>query len=310
MAQQASQIYSSNFDRTSKENRWYYKDLGAHLPAVSRKLLEGYSQIPSEDVDSHVYKMRDILWDYAPYPCIGEFKFLTLNLPLHPKYPAMLQLLAPTASNPSPKFLDLGCCVGQELRALAHFGKVPSEDLYGSDINGSFLSTSYDLFKDKSRFKGTLVPADIFSQSIFDAGGPFENWEGNFTVIHAGLFLHLFNIQQQVEVCKTIIKLLSDQPGALFLGEMVGCLGGGERGGGKDFKFWKQGEERKQFLHDGESFKALWDEVAKMTSTEGMWKVEGKFKVREKEADGEGSKGCAFFVGEGIGWLTFSVERK
>ncbi|KAH7379861.1 hypothetical protein BKA64DRAFT_648169 [Cadophora sp. MPI-SDFR-AT-0126] len=295
MAQQAFTSYSSNFDRNSKENRWYYKDLGNHLPAVSRKLLEEYSQIPAEDVDSHVYKMRDILWDHAPYPCVGEFKFLTLNLPLHP--------------NPSPKFLDIGCCVGQELRALAHFGKVPSENLYGSDINGSFLSTSTNLFMDKATFKGTLVPTDIFSPNLFAFGGSFENWEGRFTVIHAGLFLHLFNLQQQIEVCKTIIKLLSCQPGSLFLGEMVGCRGGGERGGGKDTKFWKNGEERKQFLHDEGSFKAMWDDVAKMTSTAGMWKVEGKFTPREKEADEAGSKGCAFFVGEGIGWFTFSVER-
>ncbi|PVH83973.1 hypothetical protein DL98DRAFT_569337 [Cadophora sp. DSE1049] len=309
MAQQASSPDSSKLDRTSKENRWYYKDLTNHLPAVSRRLLEEYSQIPGEDVDSHVYKMRDILWDHAPYPCIGEFKFLTLNLPLHPKYPAMLKLLTPTPSNPSPKFLDIGCCVGQELRALAHFGEVPSDNLYGTDINGSFLSTSYGLFKDKTSFEGTLVPANIFSPGLLDVGGPFETWERSFTVIHAGLFLHLFNLQQQTEVCKTVIKLLSCQSGSLFLGEMVGCRGGGERGEGKDVKFWKQGEEREQFLHDEESFKAMWDEVAEMTSTIGMWKTQSKFTPREKEAEGEGSRGCAFFVGEGIGWLTFSVER-
>lgn len=250
-----------------------------------------------------------MLWDHAPYPCIGEFKFITLNLPLHPKYPAILQLLTSTVSSPGPKFLDIGCCVGQELRALAHFSKIPSEYLYGTDINGSFLTTAYDLFKDRSTFEGTLVQADIFQSGLFDAGGAFEAWEGRFTVIHAGLFLHLFNLQQQIEVCKMVTKLLSGRPGSIFLGEMVGCRGGGERGEGKDVKFWKQGEERKQFLHDEESFKAMWDEVAEMTSTIDMWKVESKFTPREKEADGNGSKGCAFFVGEGIGWLTFSVKR-
>ena len=90
---------------------------------------------------------------------------------------------------------------------------------------------------------------------------------------------------------------------------MVGCFGGGEGCEGTDVKFWKQGEERKQFLHDEESFKAMWDEVAEMTSTAGMWEVESKFTQKGKEADGEGSKGCAFFVGEGIGWLTFSGEK-
>ncbi|KAH7327067.1 hypothetical protein BKA65DRAFT_405529 [Rhexocercosporidium sp. MPI-PUGE-AT-0058] len=287
----------ARLDHTSRENRWYYKDLTNNLPSISRKLLEEYSQVPSEEVFSHVYRMRDILWDHAPYPCVGEFKFLTLNLPLHPKYPTMLQLLTPSPTKPSPKFLDIGSCVAQELRALAHFGKVPSENLYGTDINGSFLSTSYDLFKDRAKFKGTLVATDIFSPTLLDTNGPFETWKGMFTVIHAGLFLHLFSLQQQIDVCKTIIKLLSNQSGAMFLGEMVGCSGSGERSEGKGF------------LHDEESFKAMWDEVAEMTSTVGMWQVESRFTPRKKEADGEGSKGYAFFVGEGIGWLTFSVER-
>ncbi len=128
-------------------------------------------------------------------------------------------------------------------------------------------------------------------------------------MIHTGLFLHLFNREQQLEVCKIIVKLLDGQPGALYLGEMVGCKGGGERGGGQKTKFWKEGEERKQYLHDEESFARLWDEVANLTSTQGLWKVESKFKLREEGADEGGSKGCAFFVGEGIGWLTFSVQR-
>lgn len=83
-----------------------------------------------------------------------------------------------------------------------------------------------------------------------------------------------------------MIKLLSTQLGAMFLGEMVGCQGSGKRGEGEDVKFWKKGEERKQFLHDEDSFKAMWDEVAEMTSTVGMWKVESKLKLREKEGMG------------------------
>lgn len=57
MEQQAAPPDPSKLDRSSKENRWYYKDLTSHLPAMSRKLLEEYSQIPAEDVDSHVYKV-------------------------------------------------------------------------------------------------------------------------------------------------------------------------------------------------------------------------------------------------------------
>lgn len=210
-----------------------------------------------------------------------------------------------SSSNAQPtEFLDLGCCVAQELRALAHAG-VYSEQLYGSDLNPHFLATSYDLFKDKDSFKGELVPADVFSTSLFDES--FRGWENKFGVIHAGLFLHLFSWEQQIAVCCTIVKLLDRSSGSLFLGEMVGCAGGGERNEGKGTKFWKKGGERRQFLHDGQSFKRLWDEVAEQTETVGNWKVEGNLKTR-KNYGGDPTGGCAFFTGEGIGWFTFSVE--
>jgi hypothetical protein len=235
---------------------------------------------------------------------------LTLNLPKHPKYKHLLPLLRPSPSSaPSsgPYLLDLGCCVAQELRSLTHAG-IPSSNLYGSDLVSSYLTTSFSLFNDASNFQGTLVPANIFSPTLFS--DPFQGWESKFTVVHAGLFLHLFSWEQQVVVCEKVVRLLKEGKGSMFLGEMVGCRGGGERGPkGKDF--WGKGEERKQFLHDETSFPKLWSEVEEKTATKGMWKVESRFRERAKgEGDGDGgSKGCAFFTGEGIGWITFSVER-
>jgi hypothetical protein len=105
--------------------------------------------------------------------------------------------------------------------------------------------------------------------------------------------------------------LLSEEEGAMFLGEMVGCRGGGERGP-RDKSFWGKGKERKNFLHDEASFAKLWAEVEEVTGTQGKWIVESRFRERPKGAgDGDGgSKGQAFFTGEGIGWITFSVERR
>jgi len=291
--------------RFSKENRWYHQNIDVQFKPESRKLLEEYSHIPPEDVDSHIYKMRDTLWSQAPYPCIGEFKFLVIHLPSHPRYKDVLSRLS---ASPPIQLLDLGCCVAQELRSLAHAG-VPSSQLYGSDLNPDFMTTSYVLFNDEDSFKGTLVPANIFDESLFEKS--FKGWENKFGIIHTGLFLHLFDYNQQLTVCEKIIKLLSKEKGALFLGEMVGCEGSGVRDEGKDAaKFWKKEEERKQHLHDVEGFKKFWSEMAEKTSTAGMWKVEGNFRKRPKkgEDDGRPAPG-SFFTGEGIGWLTFSVER-
>jgi hypothetical protein len=235
---------------------------------------------------------RDILWSQAPYPCVGEFKFLTLNLPSHPLYSQVLSCLS---SSSSALLLDIGCCVAQELRGLAQAG-ISSSSLFGSDLNPHFLSTSYDLFLDRSTFNGILISADIFSPTLFTSA--FDGWESKFTIVHAGLFLHLFSWEQQLSVCAIIVRLLKPEAGSLFLGEMVGCKGGGHRGGGKRSKVWKE-EKREQYLHDVQTFEKIWGEVATLTDTVGKWKVGGTFQEREKAVDP--TNGCAFFTGEGIG---------
>ena len=101
--------------------------------------------------------------------------------------------------------------------------------------------------------------------------------------------------------------MLKRDKGAMFVGEMAGCQGGGYRG--SDTKFWVKGEERKQYLHDEGSFGRLWKEVAERTGTTGKWRVQVKLRAREKKKSDEGIPWCAFFVGEGVGWITFSVER-
>ncbi|KUJ23738.1 uncharacterized protein LY89DRAFT_603944 [Mollisia scopiformis] len=289
-------------DRHSKENRWYYKEINDQVQPISRKLLEEYSHIPANEIDAHIYKMRDILWSHAPYPCVGEFKFLDLRLPKHPLYTQILT----TLRKPSSPILDMGCCVASDLRSLAHNG-IPSTQLFGTDIISSYLTTSYSVFKDTDTFHGTLVPANIFSPSLFS--DEFAGWEGRFSIIHAGLFLHLFNWEQQLTVCEIIAKLLKEEEGAILVGEMVGCQGGGLRGGPANTDFWKKERRHWQYLHDEESFARLWGEVEGRTGTEGMWKVDSKFVVRRQEKGGDGSKSCAFFEGEGIGWFTFSVAR-
>jgi len=196
--------------------------------------------------------------------------------------------------------------VAQELRSLAHAG-IPTKQLCGSDTNLDFMATSFDLFNDKDSFQGSLIPANIFDEDVFEQA--WKGWESSFDIVHAGLFLHLFNYEQQLLVCEKIIKLLRKEKGTMFLGEMVGCAGSGERGEGTDAKFWKEGEERKQFLHDVEGFQRLWDDVATRTGTAGGWRVEGTFREKPKQGmdDGKPAPG-GFFTGPGIGVSKVSRE--
>jgi hypothetical protein len=127
-------------------------------------------------------------------------------------------------------------------------------------------------------------------------------------VIHAGLFLHLFTWEQQLLVCLNVVKLLKTNNLAMFVGEMVGREGGGEHGEENGMKFWWKENKRRLWLHDDKTFKMMWEEVEAQTKTAGMWRVEASFIKRKSDSQWE-HKGGAFFVGEGMGWLTFSVER-
>ncbi|RFU32579.1 hypothetical protein B7463_g3763, partial [Scytalidium lignicola] len=208
-------------------------------------------------------------------------------------------------SKPDKKLLDLGCCVGQELRSLAYNG-VPSANLYGSDLIDTYLTTSYELFNDKDSFKGTLVPADAFSSTIWEK--EWKGWEGSFDVVHTGLFLHLFSWERQVILCQHIIKLLKtskgqgENDGVVFLGEMLGLEGGGEKETGIK---GSGGVQHVVFLHDVDSMRKLWDEAAEKTGTAGQWKVDGKLNIGGKYAMAASS----FFQGEGVGWFVFTIER-
>jgi hypothetical protein len=102
---------------------------------------------------------------------------------------------------------------------------------------------------------------------------------------------------------------LAEVPGSLCLGEMVGCKGGGARGVEFGKVFWEKGKEKQHFLHDNETFSRMWDEVATNTGTEGQWKVSGEFRTWNQCNLVDGKKAGSVFVGEGIGWLTFGVER-
>jgi hypothetical protein len=64
---------------------------------------------------------------------------------------------------------------------------------------------------------------------------------------------------------------------------------------------------RGQYLHDSTTFPKLWEEVAEKTDTVGQWKVDARFTLREKRPGRDHD--AAFFIGEGVGWLVFSVER-
>jgi SAM-dependent methyltransferase len=107
------------------------------------------------------------------------------------------------------RFLDLGCCFGQEIRQLVLDG-APSDNTYGSDMFAEYFSVRYDLFNDKERLKTTFVAGDIFDDS-----SPLRELAGTVDIIYTGAFFHLFSLEDQENIVHRSIQLHTPQPGSL-----------------------------------------------------------------------------------------------
>jgi len=165
------------------------------------------------------------------------------------------------------KFLDLGCCFGQEIRKLVYDG-APSINTYGSDLLGEFLYIGFELFKDKDRLQTTFIAADVFDNS-----SQLTELAGQMNIIYTGSFFHLFSLEEQEKIALRIIQLLVPQPGSLIIGRQFGSEESGE--------YSRTGDKgvRKYFRHNPQSWKELWDRVGENTGS--RWSVEAGLRYPE-----------------------------
>src|SRR5690242_15576227 len=116
-----------------------------------------------------------------PYPCLGHWGFLNLNIQKSDAYGEVLRRI-----KNGEQYLDIGCCMGQDIRKLVYDG-AHSENIYASDLQGQFWDIGYEMFLDQQSLKATFVEADVFD----DKSG-LQELTGKFDIVHAASFFHLF----------------------------------------------------------------------------------------------------------------------
>lgn len=222
-----------------------------------------------------------------PYPCLGHWGFLNLNIEKSVAYDEVLQRL-----KDGEQYLDIGCCMGQDIRKLVHDG-APSDNIYASDLQGEFWDIGYEMFLDKATLKATFIQADVF-----DDNSGLQQLTGKFDIIHAASFFHLFDWDGQVTAAKRIVSLLNPESNSLILGRQAAREEAGA--------FTAEVQSTKsRFWHNPESWAKLWKQVGDETGTK--WHVEAVLNDRPDHA--KKRAGMADFIPQDSKFMRFIVRK-
>ncbi|PVI02563.1 hypothetical protein DM02DRAFT_522580 [Periconia macrospinosa] len=285
---------------------WYTAGFEHKLKPSFQKLLQEWSGIPAESVVPHIYQVREEAWKVFPWPCIGEFWFIEQGLLRHPDYALTLEKLK--SSGGDAKFLDLGTCLGQDLRTLAYDG-APISSLYGADALQKFEASGHALFKDSDRFDSShFITGDIFSDSD-DLARTRETWD----IVHIAMFLHVFSLENQEAASRNILRLLKARPGSVVIGTQTGTMDPGELQ--LRPPMCDPGEHKTIFRQSKDTMKDLWESAAKAVGIEVKVWTEYDEAEAEERAKGRKEKGEdwekkeRFFTGDRERRIFFRVER-
>ncbi|KAH8651304.1 hypothetical protein BX600DRAFT_502056 [Xylariales sp. PMI_506] len=230
----------------NKSVGWFDKTLPELQPAA-RELLEKYSGVPADDVVNHVLTIRDQAWEVNAYPCIGQFRFLDLSLMRLAVYPRILEKL-----KAGGKFLDVGCCLAQDIRKLV-FDGVPAESLYGAEYEAPFIDVGYELFRDRDTLKAHFTQADVLDD---DPEAPLNKLRESMDIVHLGMVLHVFDRDEQLAALERCLTILKPEPGVLLVGQAVGHAEG-KRSPAHEGKF--------SYKHSDVTFRELVADIEKKT---------------------------------------------
>lgn len=233
---------------------------------------------------------------------MGEFWFTSLGFSQHPYYPTLVQRLRSTS--PPLKYLDMGTCLGQDLRKLA-FDGVPTEQLYGVDVFPEYEGLGHYFFRDADRFKGRYITGDLFSDDPEDT---LVKSRGTWDIIETVMFLHIWDWDLQVAAGKRLLRLLKPNTG-MIVGEQTGSTESQHI----ELKppHTAMGEERKIFRHNLDSFRQMWDQIQK---EEGIpVKVEAEYDSHTERSklikESEAGERTFFFPPSGVEVkLFFTIE--
>jgi len=213
------------------------------------------------------------------------------GLSMHPFYE---RLLARLRAHPDSRLLDIGTCLGQDLRKLAYDG-APISSLYGTDVFAAYEDAGFRLFNDADRFANHFLVMDFLSDEQADNLVAHGGWD----VQSATMFLHLFDLPSQEKACRKMLQSSAGK-GSWILGASSASVTAGEQM--MKPPFVKEGENKSVYRQSKESFAEMWEKIAAEVGKKvSIW---AEYEDREEAVDkskktfwsGDTQKRMLFFV--------------
>ncbi|GBE84469.1 hypothetical protein SCP_0604480 [Sparassis crispa] len=128
------------------------------LSDVETEFLHATITQDDEELQRRILGVQKEAYDMYPYPCIRAFHYVSLMMCGNSIYPMVLA----AGKSGNTRFLDLGCCMGSDVRKLA-YDSYPVANILGCDLRQEYIDTSHKLYQDV-----LTSPIHFFTSNIFD----------------------------------------------------------------------------------------------------------------------------------------------
>ncbi|KAH9852583.1 hypothetical protein C2E23DRAFT_826204 [Lenzites betulinus] len=242
-----------------------------HLSDTELAFLRSAITEDEEQLKKIVSDVQARAYAKYPYPCIRAFHFVNLMMETNDIYLAVLEA---GKKDPTHLFLDLGCCMGTDVRKLVHDG-YPAAQVLGCDLRPEYIALGHELFADADRSPVRFFTSNVFDlspapaaedgaqlMSILDPSAAISDLaqlRGALTYVYTGALFHLFDEETQLGLARRVAVLLWRSRGAVVFGRHQGLREAG---------YIDDHLGRTRYGHSETSWPRLWQKV--FTELEGQ----------------------------------------
>jgi len=238
--------------------------------------------LTEDEIKDILFETRKSAYKTMAFPCIRQFHFVSFFMQRNTIYKHILEYAQKAPTDKAPVVLDLGCCMGTDLRKLLQDGyptNPSSTNVYGCDLLPDFVTEGHKLYRDGP---GTLSPTPIkfFTDDIFNVpvkpdvtveSVGLNSLRGKVDVLYAGALFHLFDEEKQFGLAQRLAALINTNYSAerknsetIIFGRHIGSL--------EATKAHRPSEFGGAFGHSPASWKELWETVLVEAFGEGVLK--------------------------------------